>query len=60
MIDDYGNLRTDDKLSIILEHNLTEILNTYIQDFQKQSAAFSLTVKNSIESEMKLNNICPK
>lgn len=54
------SLRTDDKLSIILEHNLTEILNTYTQDFQKQSAAFSLTVKNSFESEMKLNNICPK
>lgn len=54
------SLRTDDKLSIILEHDLTEILNTYIQDFQKQSAAFSLTVKNSIESEMKLNNICLK
>lgn len=54
------SLRTDDKLSIIFEHDLTEILNTYIQDFQKQSAAFSLTVKNSIESEMKLNNICLK
>lgn len=54
------SLRTDDKLPIILEYNLTEILNTYIQDFQKQSAAFSLIIKNSIESEIKLNNICPK
>ena len=54
------SLRTDDKLPIILEYNLTEILNTYIQDFQRQSAAFSLIVKNSIESEIKLNNICPK
>lgn len=54
------SLRTDDKLPIILEYNLTELLNTYIQDFQRQSAAFSLIVKNSIESEIKLNNICPK
>ena len=54
------SLRTDDKLPIILEYSLTEILNTYTQDLQKQAAAFPLIIKNSIESEIKLNNICPK